>query len=43
MHQGRVIEEGSHDELLLLRGTYWRLVQLQFSEENGEGESGVIL
>ena len=35
LHKGRLVEEGSHEELLERRGTYWRLVQLQFSEENG--------
>ena len=32
---GRIVETGSHDELLARRGAYWRLYQLQFerSEE----------
>lgn len=29
LHQGRILEEGSHQELLALRGLYWRLYQLQ--------------
>jgi ATP-binding cassette subfamily B protein len=30
---GRVIEEGSHDELLRLRGSYWSMYTRQFREE----------
>ena len=35
LHHGRIVETGSHDELLARRGAYWRLYQLQFerSEE----------
>jgi ABC-type multidrug transport system fused ATPase/permease subunit len=35
LHRGRIVETGSHDELLARRGAYWRLYQLQFerSEE----------
>jgi ATP-binding cassette subfamily B multidrug efflux pump len=28
-HRGRLAEQGRHDELLALRGIYWRLVELQ--------------
>jgi ATP-binding cassette, subfamily B, multidrug efflux pump len=32
IHRGEKREEGSHDELLALRGLYYRLYQLQFRE-----------
>lgn len=32
-HHGVLREAGSHNELLLLRGLYWRLYQLQYSDE----------
>jgi ATP-binding cassette, subfamily B, multidrug efflux pump len=34
MHKGKVAEEGSHQELLALRGLYWRLFQIQFGFQN---------
>jgi ABC-type multidrug transport system fused ATPase/permease subunit len=33
MEQGRIIESGTHDELLALGGTYKRLYELQFATE----------
>jgi ATP-binding cassette subfamily B protein len=30
LHHGRIVETGSHDQLLAKRGAYWRLYQLQF-------------
>ncbi|NCC36050.1 MAG: ATP-binding cassette domain-containing protein, partial [Chloroflexia bacterium] len=33
LHQGRVVEDGSHDELLARRGYYHRLYRLQFAEQ----------
>lgn len=33
MHHGELREIGSHNELLTLRGLYWRLYQLQYSDE----------
>jgi ATP-binding cassette subfamily B protein len=30
LHHGRIVETGTHDELLARRGAYWRLYQLQF-------------
>ncbi|MEP7076393.1 MAG: ABC transporter ATP-binding protein [Acidobacteriota bacterium] len=32
-HHGELREMGTHNELLLLRGLYWRLYQLQYSNE----------
>jgi len=34
MHHGRIVEEGTHRALLLLRGIYHRLYQLQFGLES---------
>jgi ATP-binding cassette subfamily B multidrug efflux pump len=33
LHHGELRESGSHNELLGLRGLYWRLFQLQYSDE----------
>jgi ATP-binding cassette subfamily B protein len=33
MHHGELREMGTHNELLGLRGLYWRLYQLQYSDE----------
>ena len=34
LSQGRVSEEGSHEELVLQRGLYWKLYQLQFRDDS---------
>lgn len=45
-HKGRLREQGSHQELLSLRGIYYRLYQLQYKEQElsvslpGAGSSG---
>jgi ATP-binding cassette subfamily B multidrug efflux pump len=45
-HKGRLREQGSHQELLALRGIYYRLYQLQYKEQEiavplpGAGASG---
>jgi ATP-binding cassette subfamily B protein len=45
-HKGRLREQGSHQELLALRGIYYRLYQLQYKEQEfalpvaGGGSSG---
>jgi ATP-binding cassette, subfamily B, multidrug efflux pump len=33
LHRGQVVEDGTHEELLALRGYYHRLYQLQFQEQ----------
>jgi ABC-type multidrug transport system fused ATPase/permease subunit len=33
MHKGELREAGAHQELLLRRGLYWRLYQLQFGHD----------
>jgi len=33
MHHGELRESGTHNELLAARGLYWRLYQLQYSDE----------
>ena len=35
LHKGRLVEEGSHNELLARRGTYWRLHELQYASAPG--------
>lgn len=35
---GRIVEQGNHQELLALRGAYFRLYQMQFSDESASGE-----
>jgi ATP-binding cassette, subfamily B, multidrug efflux pump len=37
MHKGRLSEQGSHQELLLQRGIYFRLYQLQYKEQEALG------
>ncbi len=32
-HHGAICEHGTHDELLELRGVYWRLYQLQYAQQ----------
>jgi ABC-type multidrug transport system fused ATPase/permease subunit len=34
LHHGRIVETGTHDELLAKRGAYWRLYQLQFERSS---------
>jgi len=33
MHKGKLREIGTHQELLGLRGIYWKLYQLQYKEQ----------
>jgi subfamily B ATP-binding cassette protein MsbA len=37
LHDGRIVERGTHDELLALRGAYWRLHSLQFGTQDQDG------
>jgi ATP-binding cassette subfamily B multidrug efflux pump len=37
-HHGELRESGTHNELLALRGLYWRLYQLQYSDEKSRSE-----
>ncbi|MSQ59060.1 MAG: ABC transporter ATP-binding protein/permease [Betaproteobacteria bacterium] len=43
MDQGRIIERGSHDELLAQNGVYAQMWALQQREETKDGEGSVIL
>jgi ATP-binding cassette subfamily B protein len=36
MHKAQLREVGTHQELLALRGIYWKLYQLQYKEEELE-------
>ena len=40
MHKGRLVEDGTHEELFARRGVYWRLYQLQYKEQEGSAEAG---
>jgi ATP-binding cassette subfamily B protein len=33
MHKGQLRETGTHQELLALRGIYWKLYQLQYKDQ----------
>ena len=33
LHKGRIVESGSHDDLMLLEGFYYRLYRLQYRSE----------
>jgi ATP-binding cassette subfamily B protein len=33
MHKGQLREMGTHQELLALRGIYWKLFQLQYKDQ----------
>jgi ATP-binding cassette subfamily B protein len=33
LHKGRIVEDGSHDDLMLLEGVYYRLYRLQYRSE----------
>ena len=33
MHKGRLRESGTHQELLAVRGIYWKLYQLQYRDQ----------
>lgn len=37
MDKGKVVEEGNHDELIAIKGSYFNLVQKQQEAENKEG------
>jgi ATP-binding cassette subfamily B protein len=33
LHHGRIRETGTHQELLRLKGIYWKLYQLQYKDQ----------
>jgi ATP-binding cassette subfamily B protein len=37
MHKGQLREMGTHQELLALRGLYWKLYELQYKEQESQG------
>jgi len=38
MHKGQIRESGTHQELLALRGIYWKLYELQYKNEENKNE-----
>ena len=42
LHKGRIRERGTHQELLLLRGLYWRLYQLQYKDQEARGAVAAV-
>jgi ATP-binding cassette subfamily B protein len=43
MHKGQLREMGTHQELLGLRGIYWKLYQLQYKDQEVQAASSGIL
>jgi ATP-binding cassette subfamily B protein len=44
LHHGRIRETGTHQELLRLKGIYWKLYQLQYKDQpNGSGHHPQIV
>ena len=41
-HKGRLREQGAHQELLALRGIYFRLYQLQYKEQELHNGNGIL-
>ncbi|HYP19217.1 MAG TPA: ABC transporter ATP-binding protein [Chloroflexia bacterium] len=41
LHKGRVVEDGTHEELMARNGYYYRLYQLQYQEQEGTAAEGV--
>jgi ATP-binding cassette subfamily B multidrug efflux pump len=37
MHKGQLREMGSHQELLAMRGLYWKLYELQYKDQENQG------
>jgi subfamily B ATP-binding cassette protein MsbA len=40
IQHGRIVETGTHEELLKRRGEYWRFYRLQHTEEEAEDRTG---
>jgi ATP-binding cassette subfamily B protein len=38
LHRGRIRESGTHQELLRLKGIYWKLYQLQYRDQPGSSD-----
>jgi len=41
MHKGQLRELGSHQQLLTMRGIYWKLYQLQYRDQEFDAASGL--
>ncbi len=42
MHKGRLREMGTHQQLLVERGLYWRLYQLQYRDQEFKRDAGHV-
>jgi ATP-binding cassette subfamily B protein len=42
MHKTQLREIGNHQELLALRGIYWKLYQLQYKEQESDGQAELV-
>ncbi len=40
LHKGKVVEEGTHEDLMERNGYYYRLYQLQYQEQEALSSSG---
>ncbi|HYP53607.1 MAG TPA: ABC transporter ATP-binding protein, partial [Pyrinomonadaceae bacterium] len=40
LHHGEIREQGTHQQLLALRGLYWRLYKLQYADGPRDGDDG---
>lgn len=40
LENGRIVESGSHEELLKRRGSYWKLYEAQIGEEEARVAAG---
>ena len=39
MHKGQLRESGTHQELLAMRGIYWKLYQLQYKDQERQASN----
>jgi ATP-binding cassette subfamily B protein len=42
MDEGRIVEEGTHDQLMAHRGAYWRLYEAQARQEKAERDRMLV-
>jgi ATP-binding cassette subfamily B protein len=42
IHEGRLVEDGSHEALMEKKGYYYRLYQLQFNQNGANGTRSTV-